>query len=113
MPGGPDIEAWLRRHGIKPTQQRIAVARVVFGENRHLSAEAVYEHVNAGDVRVSKATVYNVLGLLVDKGLVRPVIVDPGVSPPVRRRSTRRRCWMLARGSGDAPRAQRSPALPA
>ena len=43
----------------------------------HLSAEDVYRLVNADNRRVSKATVYNTLGLLADKGVVREVIADP------------------------------------
>jgi len=43
----------------------------------HLSAEEVFRLVNADNRRVSKATVYNTLGLLAEKGVVREVIADP------------------------------------
>lgn len=75
----PDTEivALLRSHGIHPTAQRVLIARVLFTYCAHLSAEDVYRLVNADNRRVSKATVYNTLGLLADKGVVREVIADP------------------------------------
>ena len=72
-----DVVALLRSHGIHPTSQRVLIARVLFTRCTHLSAEDVYQLVNADNRRVSKATVYNTLGLLADKGVVREVIADP------------------------------------
>jgi Fur family transcriptional regulator, iron response regulator len=67
----------LRAHGITPTQQRVEIACVLFERHQHVSADQVLARVNARDGAVSKATVYNTLGLFADKGLVREVIVDP------------------------------------
>jgi Fur family iron response transcriptional regulator len=72
-----EVIALLRGHGIHPTSQRVLIARVLFTQCAHLSAEDVYRLVNADNRRVSKATVYNTLGLLADKGVVREVIADP------------------------------------
>ncbi len=72
-----DVVALLRSHGIHPTSQRVLIARVLFTRCTHLSAEDVYRLVNVDNRRVSKATVYNTLGLLADKGVVREVIADP------------------------------------
>lgn len=72
-----DIIDWLGRRGIQPTQQRIRIAQVLFARRQHLSADQVLALVNDGPVHVSKATVYNTLGLFAEKGLVRQVIVDP------------------------------------
>ena len=66
----------LRAHGIMPTQQRVDIARLLFARPQHLSADQVLEAVNAGGAQVSKATVYNTLGLFARKGLVREVVVD-------------------------------------
>ncbi|MEE8196077.1 MAG: transcriptional repressor, partial [Acidiferrobacterales bacterium] len=72
-----ELRAWLRRYGINPISQRIEIARVFFSRCIHLSAEDVFKLVNTGSRRVSKATVYNTLALLVEKGLVRQVVADP------------------------------------
>ena len=72
-----EVVTLLRSHGIHPTAQRVLIARVLFTHCTHLSAEDVYRLVNTENRRVSKATVYNTLGLFADKGVVREVIADP------------------------------------
>ena len=72
-----DIAGLLKSHGVMPTQQRMLIARVLFNRDQHLSADQVMKCVNDGKSHVSKATVYNTLGLFARKGLVREVIVDP------------------------------------
>jgi len=67
----------LQQHDITPTRQRIEIAGYLFQRPQHLSAENILEGVNAEGNRVSRATVYNTMGLFTDKGLVREVIVDP------------------------------------
>jgi len=72
-----ELSARLREYGILPTQQRLLIARVLFGSCRHFSADQVLREVNTDKDHVSKATVYNTLGLFASKGLIREVIVDP------------------------------------
>ncbi len=67
----------LESHDITPTPQRVEIARILLTQPQHLSAEQVLSVVKQGDLPVSKATVYNTLGLFAEKGLVREVIVDP------------------------------------
>lgn len=73
----PDLVGLLRHHGINPTQQRLEIAQILLARPQHMSAEQVLSEVNQGQAQVSKATVYNTLGLFARKGLVREVIVDP------------------------------------
>lgn len=63
--------------GISPTPQRIKIASALLSKPQHLSAEQVLQIVNQTNKEVSKATVYNTLGLFACKGLVREVVVDP------------------------------------
>lgn len=72
-----EVTHLLREHGITPTSQRVDIARVLFSRHEHLSAEDVFLAVNGETTRVSKATVYNTLGLFAAHGLVREVIADP------------------------------------
>lgn len=67
----------LRSHDISPTHQRVEIARVLLSRQQHLSAEQVLVKVNEAQSVVSKATVYNTLGLFARKGLIKEVIVDP------------------------------------
>lgn len=73
-----DIIGLLRQHGIQPTSQRVLITRLILEHCTHLSAEDVYRLANASDRQVSKATVYNTLSLLTEKGVIREVIADPG-----------------------------------
>lgn len=74
--GSDQIEQALEDHTIRPTSQRIDIAKVLLAKPQHLSAEQVLAHVNTKDNLVSKATVYNTLNLFVDKGLIKQVIID-------------------------------------
>ena len=82
MPQGSMTEreraaARLASVGITPTAQRVEIARILLAEPQHMCAEQLLTRVNEGGLAVSKATVYNTLGLFARKGLVREVIVDP------------------------------------
>lgn len=67
----------LRGHGINPTAQRIEIARLLVYRRIHLAAEDVFRLVNCDGAHVSKATVYNTLGVFAKKGLIREVVIDP------------------------------------
>lgn len=77
MFGNIDVVDLMREHGITPTQQRVEIAQVLFSRPQHLSAEQVLALVNRDRHVVSKATIYNTLGLFVGKGLIREIIIDP------------------------------------
>lgn len=68
----------LRDAGVNPTSQRVEIGYALFSSCAHLSAEEIMQRVNADYPVVSKATVYNTLGLFADHALVREVIVEPG-----------------------------------
>lgn len=72
-----ELVEMLRKHDINPTSQRIEIARLLFARCEHLSAEDVFNLVNGDTPQVSKATVYNTLGLFAERGLIREVIADP------------------------------------
>jgi len=71
----------LRNAGLRPTQQRLALAKLLFDKgNRHLTAEQIHDEALAASVPVSLATVYNTLNQFITAGLLREVVVDPGRS---------------------------------
>ena len=67
----------LERAGIQPTQQRVDIAHLLFQRPQHLSADQVLEQVNRHYGHVSKATIYNTLGLFVRHGLINEVSIEP------------------------------------
>lgn len=69
----------LQAQNINPTKQRIDIASLLFERPQHLCAEQIIMSLRqAGDVKASKATVYNTLKLFSQKGLLRELIVDAG-----------------------------------
>lgn len=70
------IKHVLENHNIRPTSQRIDIARVLLAKPQHLSAEEIFSQVNKKDDLVSKATVYNTLNLFVDEDLIKQVLID-------------------------------------
>jgi Fur family transcriptional regulator, iron response regulator len=71
----------LRRVGLRPTRQRLALARLLFEKgNRHVTAEQLHGEASAAEVAVSLATVYNCLHQFTTAGLLNEVVVEPGRS---------------------------------
>jgi len=68
-----DVVECLRRHDIRPSAQRVAVASFVLQVDEHPSAERVLSGVQADFPMISRATVYNTLHLFVEQGLLREV----------------------------------------
>ena len=62
----------LRKHGIQVTAQRLAVLRAVSAQP-HITADAVAEVVRAEIGAISRQSVYDALGVLVEKGLLRRI----------------------------------------
>lgn len=67
----------LRNAGLRPTRQRIALAKLLFdGCDRHVTAESLHAEALDNTIRVSLATVYNTLHQFTDAGLLREIVVD-------------------------------------
>ena len=76
-----DLLSRLRRAGLRPTRQRLALARMLFESgDRHVTAEQLHVEATAAAIPVSLATVYNTLHQFTSAGLLREVVVEPGRS---------------------------------
>ena len=67
-----DPGAILRKHAIPITAQRLAVLRAV-SSRPHAPADAIAEAVRAEIGAISRQAVYNALGMLAEKGLIRRI----------------------------------------
>jgi Fur family iron response transcriptional regulator len=69
---------WLSAAGLRPTRQRLSLAALLIGDgqNRHVTAESLFDASRKSGERVSLATVYNTLRAFCDAGLMREVMVD-------------------------------------
>jgi Fur family ferric uptake transcriptional regulator len=68
----------LREHGLQVTAQRLAVLRAV-SRRPHCTADDVAEEVRAEIGTISRQAVYDSLGMLAEKGLIRRI--QPAGSP--------------------------------
>ena len=64
----------LRQAGLRPTRQRLALGRLLFGSgDRHVTAEQLHAEVSSLGEHVSLATVYNTLHQFSEAGLLREI----------------------------------------
>jgi Fe2+ or Zn2+ uptake regulation protein len=68
----------LRQHGLQVTAQRLAVMRAI-ARHPHATADEITTAVRAELGAISRQAVYDVLGVLVAKGLIRRI--QPAGSP--------------------------------
>jgi Fur family iron response transcriptional regulator len=70
--------SWLAKAGLRPTRQRVTLAALLIGDgqNRHVTAESLFEAAKQQGEAVSLATVYNTLRAFCDVGLMQEVTVD-------------------------------------
>lgn len=72
-------EEMLNSRGVRPTPQRVVITEFLLNTHCHPTAEQVLDAVaNALPVRLSKATVYNTLNMLVESGVIQEVYTEPG-----------------------------------
>ena len=71
----------LERHNIRPTKQRMILAKILFENGRrHISAEELYDEVKKDSRKISLATIYNSLKQFSSIGLLREIVVDQNKS---------------------------------
>jgi Fur family iron response transcriptional regulator len=74
---GVCVTSMLRRAGLRPTRQRIALVSLLYGNgNRHISAEALFEEALVAKIPISLATIYNALHQFTEAGLLRELAAD-------------------------------------
>ena len=69
---------WLATGQMRPTRQRMALAKLLVGDghNRHVTAESLFCAARNADAKVSLATVYNTLRSFTEAGLLAEITVD-------------------------------------
>jgi len=70
---------YLRKQGLRSTQQRARIAEIFLADEGHLSAEDLYSRLRGENIDVGQATVYRTLKHLCAAGLARELHFDDGI----------------------------------
>ena len=65
---------YLRKKGLKLTPERRSILRHVFSFRGHFNADQLYEKVHRQNKKVSRATIYRTIPLLVESQLIRQTL---------------------------------------
>jgi Fur family iron response transcriptional regulator len=76
-----DHHTMLADVGLRPTQQRIALAKLLYAcGDRHVTAEMLYAEATRNNLPVSLATIYNTLNQFAKVGLLREVGLNGSIT---------------------------------
>ncbi len=64
------FSAYLEQNSLRKTPERFTILEEIYKRNDHFDAEILYIHMKTNNYRVSRATVYNTLELLVNCDLI-------------------------------------------
>jgi Fur family ferric uptake transcriptional regulator len=67
------LDDFVRRKGLRRTQQRDFIIKSAFSKDEHFTAEELFDRVRKTNAHISRATVYRTLGLLVEADLLREI----------------------------------------
>jgi Fur family iron response transcriptional regulator len=77
LPSNQESHVLLERYGLRATRQRLGLAKLLFSKgDRHVTADALAAEAQEVRISASLATVYNVLNLFAQVGLVRGLAIE-------------------------------------
>ena len=68
----------LRERGLRLTQERIQLLTLIASLKGHFNAEELLDRIKARKIPVSRATVYRILPVLVNAGLIQQSLLSEG-----------------------------------
>jgi len=74
-----EITQWLTDKKLKVTPQRVAILEAIICLNNHPTADAIVDYIREKNPNIAVATVYKVLDVLVENGLIYKVKTEAGL----------------------------------
>ena len=91
----------LQSEGLRYTHQRQAIWDEIKNSENHRDAEEIYIQIKSNGVKVSRATVYRTIDILVKNNLIRKMDVGEGRSLYEMRRENEHHDHMICLDTGD------------
>ena len=96
-----DFKDALKKEGLKFTEQRLQLFKFLFENKGHYECEDLINRINRKDRKVSRATVYRTLDILVKYNFVRKIVLDDGIYRYENKISTKHHDHMICIETGD------------
>ncbi|KAF2956493.1 Fur family transcriptional regulator [Marinitoga sp. 38H-ov] len=72
-------EEILKSYGIRPTFQRLTILKLISERKEHPSADEIYELLKDHTPAISRATVFNTVNLLSEKGVIEEIVTPRAI----------------------------------
>ncbi|NIA08339.1 MAG: transcriptional repressor [Nitrospiraceae bacterium] len=69
---------YLQKHGLRYTQEREQIIKAIFSTHDHFDVDMLYLAMRQKGIRISKASIYRIMPLLIDAGLIQDVFFEGG-----------------------------------
>ena len=69
------VKSALNLKQIKPTYQRMEIYKYLRDNRNHPTVDMIYESLSKKIPTISKTTIYNTLEMLIQKGMVKPIVI--------------------------------------
>jgi Fur family transcriptional regulator, peroxide stress response regulator len=70
------IKSYLTKNGIRPLQKRVKIMHYLVSHRNHPTVDVIYNDLVQKINSLSKTTVYNVLNLFIEEGLVNALNIE-------------------------------------
>ena len=75
-----DFKDALKKEGLKFTNQRYAIFKFLLNNNGHYECDEIIQQLKRNKVKISRATAYRTLDILVKYQFSRKMILDDGIA---------------------------------
>lgn len=96
-----DFKALLIKEGLKVTTSRLSILDDILSSDSHRECEQIYEDLLNSDVKVSRATIYRTLDVLVKYEYIRKLDIGDGKVRYERKLGTKHHDHMICVETGD------------
>ncbi len=69
---------YLQKHKLRYTREREQIIKEIFSTHDHFDVEAIYLSMRQKGIQVSKASIYRLIPLLIETGLIQEVYYEDG-----------------------------------